>query len=55
MPEFLVTVRRTELITFRLEATDAADADYRALVDGEEANSELEGQPETVGVAEVEV
>jgi hypothetical protein len=39
MPIYDVTISRTELITFRLEAADSADADARALADGDEEAS----------------
>ncbi|MFE9252828.1 hypothetical protein [Streptomyces sp. NPDC007088] len=43
MHSFEVTVTRTEMITFRLPALSALDAEERYLTDGEEINSKTVG------------
>ncbi|MFJ5820035.1 hypothetical protein ACIQGT_40050 [Streptomyces sp. NPDC093108] len=43
MHSFEVTVTRTEMITFRLPAVSALDAEERYLTDGEETNSKTVG------------
>lgn len=40
MPTFYVTQRRAEEIVYRIEATDADDAEERFLSDGDETFSE---------------
>lgn len=53
MPAYLVTIRRTELISFEVEATtaDAAEADY--LTSGDEVASSTEST-ETVSVEQAD-
>jgi len=40
MKKFVVQISRTEYIAYQLEAIDAADAETRYLMDGEEVASE---------------
>lgn len=50
MPAFYVTYRRTEEITFRIEATDADDAEARFLADGDEVYADLVNGGEVTAV-----
>jgi hypothetical protein len=50
MAAYVVEVKRTERIYFKIDATDPGDAELRYLMDGDETGSEAGSEPEVVSV-----